>query len=394
VSDTILVLYKVVRAANDVFFAGELDLAYAVLVDALKVFKQLDNKKAIAVASNNLGNVMLAMYIEMKSLGVRKRWGLTRKEIIAIGTEHFHQAITLGEKAYDEFYEAEGWTPNCLDFMQHLSNRYFNRALFLLTVKDDTRHAEDIVKVGARDLEISRDMFFEIVAYGEDVGFNRENRAHKQFQIALGRARGHNALLEMGYPDEVMIEKGYPEDWELGERLDEAFKLLRVENGRESSELFKDVNVLGRLQDIECAIMKYKLLTDDLETAATIAIRMLYEDGIIFAEALSTAIDILLEYVAGLDLDKPTRVRVQQELVSYSKLIDQELESIDGETLSVTLDSLSQRVASRISMQRIGSRISLDEGSSLLHGYPKSNKIKSIWVKKFFSGCLVTMEDF
>jgi hypothetical protein len=30
----------------------------------------------------------------------------------------------------------------------------------------------------------------------------------------------------------------------------------------------------------------------------------------------------------------------------------------------------------------------------LLHGYPKSNKIKSNWVKKFFSGCLVTMEDF
>jgi hypothetical protein len=392
VSDTVLVLYKIVRAANDVFFAGELDLAYGVLVDALKVFKKLGNKKAIAVASNNLGNVMLSMYIEMKSLGLHKRCGLTRKEIIAKGTGHFHQAITLGEKAYDEFYVSEGWTPNCLDFMQHLSNRYFNRALFLLTVKDDTRKPEDIVRLGIRDLEIARDMFLEIIAYGEDVGFNRENRAHKHFQTFLNRTRGHNTLLEMGYPDEVMAEKGYPEDWELSERLDEAFNLLRIENQRKSSELFKEVNVLGRLQDIEGAIMKYKQLTGDLETAARIAIRMLYEDAFIFAEAISTAIDILLEYADKMELDETTRARVKEGLLDFSKSVDHDVETVDGgetrvSTLANTLDSLSESITAKISTYVV-------EGSSSLAGTPGSNRMKSNWVTKLFSGGLVTMEDF
>jgi hypothetical protein len=396
VSDTVLVLYKIVRAANDVFFAGELEMAYVVMVDALKVFKQLGNKKAIAVASNNLGNIMLSMYAEMKELGLRKRSGLTRKEIIAKGTGHFHEAITLGESAYDEFYIAEGWTPKCLDFMQHLANRYFNRALFLLTVKDDHKDPEKIVELGARDLEISRDMVLEVIAYGEDAGFNRENRSHKEFQIFLNHARGHNMLLEMGYPDAVMAEKGYPDDWELGVKLDEMFKLLRRENERKSSELFKEVNVLGRLQDIECTIMKYKALTGDLDTAARIAIRMLHEDAFVFAEALLSAVDTLVAYTeTRMDLDNLTRTRVKEGLLKFSKIVDQGVvESVDGgettnSTLANTLESLSESAMLRLA--RV-SRVA--ECSSSLAGLHGSNKVKSNWVRKQFCGGLVTMEDF
>ena len=64
-SDSIEMLSKVVRSANAAFYAGEFEVAYFVLVDALRLFRRLDNKKAIGIACNNLGNTMMGMYQEM-----------------------------------------------------------------------------------------------------------------------------------------------------------------------------------------------------------------------------------------------------------------------------------------------------------------------------------------
>ena len=394
-SDTILVLYKIVRAANDFFFAGELEVAYAVLVDALRLFKKLGNKKAVAVASNNLGNTMLIMYREMQSLGLTEHCGMTKNQILNRATEYYNDSIKLGEVAYEEFYDAEGWTPNCLDFMQHLSNRYFNRALFFLTIKDETKQPENIEKLGMRDLEIARDMDLEIIAYGEDIGFNRENRSHKLFHANLVRARGHNILLAMGYPDDFMLEKGYPEEWELNKRLDEIFKLLEKENGQPSSELFVDVNVLGRLQDVETELMKYKLLTGDLETAAKIAIRMLFEDAKIFAEATYMAIQVLLSYVDTMDLNALARAKVKKELKGYVSKLDDDLDGLDEDSkmssrspsrVSVAgsaLESLSESAVSRISSLVEDTQSDYFTRTSLIN-----------WVKNEVSGGFVTMEDF
>jgi hypothetical protein len=43
-------LYRVIRSANAAFFAGDVEKAYEVLKDALKLFKRLGNQKAIGVA--------------------------------------------------------------------------------------------------------------------------------------------------------------------------------------------------------------------------------------------------------------------------------------------------------------------------------------------------------
>ena len=305
-------------------------MAYIVLVDALKVFRKLGNKKAIAVASNNLGNIMLHMYNEITELELPTHCGLSKREIISRGMLHFHEAISLGEKAYDEFYEAEGWTPNCLDFMQHLANRYFNRAFFLLSIKDDHEQPEKIEELGIRDLEIARDMDFEIVEYGEDIGFNRENRAHKRFLVNVCRARGHNQLLEIGYPDEMLKNKGYPEEWEIEELLDDAFRLLQDENERGMSKLFEDISVVGRLQQIETELMRYKLVMGDLDTAAKIAVRLLKEDAYLFSEAVSAAVKVLLAYVdtdSWDDGDENKQKEIKRLLSGYSKAIEKDLES-------------------------------------------------------------------
>lgn len=394
-SDTMLVLFKIVRAANDFFFAGELEVAYAVLVDALRLFKKLGNKKAVAVASNNLGNTMFVIYREMQWLGVNEHCGMTKSQILKRATEYYNESIKLGEIAYEEFYDSEGWTPNCLDFMQHLSNRYFNRALFFLSIKDETKKPESIERLGMRDLEIARDMDLEIIEYGDDIGFNRENRAHKLFQANLVRARGHNILLSMGYPDDFMLQKGYPEEWDLNQRLDEIFKLLEKENGHPSSELFTDVNVLGRLQDIETELMKYKMLTGDVEAAAKIAIRMLFEDAMVFAEANHMAIQVLLSYVEEMDSNDLALAKVKKELNAYSRMLDDDLEGIDEESkmssrnssrLSVAgsaLESLSESAVSRLSTMVEESQSENLQRTSLIN-----------WVKNEVSGGFVTMEDF
>jgi hypothetical protein len=381
-------LYKVVRSANKAFYDGDLETAYLVLVDALRLFMRLENKKAIGIASNNLGNTMLAMYLAMKELHLEEFCGLTSKEIIGKGTGHFHDAIQLGEKAYDEFYDSEGWTPNCLDFMQHLSNRYFNRAMFLLAVKDDHEKPEELEQLGLRDLTISRDMDLEIVAYGEDIGFNRESRAAKLFNVCLVRARGHNMLLERGDLNGLMAEKGYPDDWELDEQLNHHYKMLLTEMKLTSSELFVDVSVVGRMQEIEAELIKYKMLTGDLEPAAQISIRMLLEDAFHFADAQAVAVEALSAYVNTMDTDDVSRSKMTFALRTYQSGLNHDLDA----SMS-TLDEMSKQSSTKglnddllaVSQRSLVGRSELNKSrrSSMAH-----------WVTNQHSGRFVTMEDF
>ena len=384
VIDAVLILYKTVRTSNDFFFDGEYELAYVVLIDALKLFRKLENNKAVAVACNNLGNTMLHLYLEMKELNVNTHAGLTKSEIIGRGTAFFHEAIKLGEAAYDKYYAAEGWTPNCLDFMQHLSNRYFNRGLFLLTIKDDHDQPQEIQKLGIRDMEISRDMDFEIVEYGQDVGFNRDSRAHKLFDVNLCRARGHNMLLDMGYPDQLMKEKGYPDEWELENLLNETFKLLQNESECGRSELFEEVSVVGRLQQIETELMRYYLLIDDLDTASKIAIRLLHEDDYVFPEAISVALEVLGAYVDATDWDETARSRTKSILKGYSRSLDSDP---DAESVAEASGLSSRTEHSLMDIMSSTLRLKTDDSAR------KTSKIK-MRAKNRMSGTVVTMEDF
>ena len=100
-------LYKVVQFANVAFFSGNLEVAYQVLRDALRLFTRLDNSKAIAVASNNLGNTMLTIYRTMTDNEEDKMCGMSKQQVIEKGTAFFSQSIKLGEYAYDEFYNKQ-----------------------------------------------------------------------------------------------------------------------------------------------------------------------------------------------------------------------------------------------------------------------------------------------
>ena len=152
----------------------------------------------MGIVNNNLGNLMFVMYRTMEDCNVQRLHDMTTEEIIRKGIAYYHDAIQLGEKAYDDFHEREGWSPNCLDFMQHLSNRYFNRAIFLLAVKDGHSQPDELERLGIRDLEIARDLDQEISDSGEQAGWGDVDRMGKLLDVVQVRARGHLLLLELG----------------------------------------------------------------------------------------------------------------------------------------------------------------------------------------------------
>ncbi|CAB9503300.1 expressed unknown protein [Seminavis robusta] len=338
-------LYKVIRSANAAFFAGDVETAYEVLKDALKLFKRLGNKKAIGVACNNLGNTLLAAYRTLKATKQKRICGFKKKEIIAKGTACFHEAIQQGEKAYDDFYEREGWSPNCLDFMQHLSNRYFNRAMFLLTVKADHPKPDEIQELGMRDLQISRDMDVEIVDEGTQVGWDVRG-PDKTFEVMLSRFKGHLVLLEMGYSDEFELE-----EWML-----EAVALVRKElKNQDTSVLFHELGPAGRMQQIEHELVHYFMLQKDYKTAARIGIRMLYEDEFTLPSAQLLAVRALLMHVGE---RSDVKEDVKDALAEYLRRVEMAVQEIDVHRASQMMDTDMDN------MSRMSFSANIEESSS------------------------------
>lgn len=57
-------LHKIVRFSNMAFFSGKMKSAYRLLVDALSLFRRADDEKAVGIASNNLGNTYVTLFME------------------------------------------------------------------------------------------------------------------------------------------------------------------------------------------------------------------------------------------------------------------------------------------------------------------------------------------
>jgi hypothetical protein len=217
--------------------------------------------------------------------------------------------------------------------MQHLSNRYFNRAIFLLTVKDDHDKPDEIEELGKRDLQISRDMDVEINDEGTQVGWDVRG-VSKKFEVMLSRFRGHLLLLELGYSDE----------FELDEWMDEAFHVLKTELKKPvTSDLFQDMTPAGRMQQIESELMKYCILQKDIDAAAKIAIRMLVEDEYALPSALIHAVQVLESYLdIANDSSSITNVeRLKKNVKRFRRRLEEDADELDSNLVNtVTKESL------------------------------------------------------
>ena len=363
-ANTMDTLYKVVRCVNSAYYSGDLHKAFFVMLDSLKLFRRLNNKKAIGVACNNLGNILFVALRRMQQDGETKMFGYTQEAIVSKGIEWHNEAIKLGEKLYDEFYEYEGWTPGCLSFMQHLSNRYFNRGMLFLVARKGHKESAKFEELGRRDLQISHDMDVEITDQGQDVGWGRVNRAQQLFEVALVRLRGYFLLHSLGYHD----------DWEVGEVLSNAFELLQAEWMRASdSSLFHEITRVGRLQQIEEGLMRYKRMQSNLYDAAVIGSRLLMEDEYVLPHVYAEALTAIRIYVEAHETEGESeksknvmeRLRVAMELSELARLeaTDMKAENADGE-LAVVRRSMMGRVPSGVS---VGSSqlISVDDHRSM-----------------------------
>jgi len=369
-SKTLEVLYRMVRSANFAFFVGELDFAHRVLVDSLRLFRRLDNKKAIGIASNNIGNILLGIYREMKASKLDRLYGLTTSEVVAQGIAHFHNAIQLGEKAYDEFYEMQGWSPSCLDFMQHLANRYFNRGIFLLHVKNDHKNPREIEQLGFRDLKIASDMDQEVTSYGQEIGWGSADRAEKRFNVNLVRIRGFNILYDLGY--------NY--DWGVEQLIDDTADIIRTEYNNIDSELFSKMSLAGRMQELEIQLMRYYVIHHDIETSAKVAVRMIIEDERIFTEALRLAMDVLITYSESCAADTEFRDKMVPTLRSYQKVV---------------VDLVNQRRrAAKDDLDSISASITKSNGASSILAAGRDNSQPFSSPTGDESSLFVTMEDF
>jgi hypothetical protein len=187
----------------------------------------------------------------------------------------------------DKFYNEQGWSEECLVFMQYLANRYFNRAIFLLTTSADHKEPKEAVALGFRDLQIVIDMDVEIVDQCTDMRFNI-NRGER-FELMISRIRGLLALVEMGFsPDELYIE----------DQVIDVHNELKTALKNPSHELFKEIGIAGRMQKFDTELIKYlREAKKDNISAAKVAIRMLVEDEYLFHDAEVEATKMLIIFL-------------------------------------------------------------------------------------------------
>eukprot|EP00585_Thalassiosira_rotula_P018162 CAMPEP_0196205036 /NCGR_PEP_ID=MMETSP0912-20130531/6939_1 /TAXON_ID=49265 /ORGANISM="Thalassiosira rotula, Strain GSO102" /LENGTH=317 /DNA_ID=CAMNT_0041479371 /DNA_START=254 /DNA_END=1207 /DNA_ORIENTATION=+ len=223
----------------------------------------------------------------MKASGKEKICGLSKSDVIGKGTYYYAKSIKLGEDDYDQFYNKQGWSEECLVFMQYLANRYFNRAMFFLTTSGDSDNQNEAETLGFRDLQIASDMDVEVVDQCLEMGF-KINQVERH-ELMTSRVRGLLSLVEIGYsPDELSIE----------DQINDIYQNLNKAMTNPSHELFKDISVAGRMQKLDTELIKYfSQVKNDTINAAKAAIRMLIEDEYIFPDAEQEAIKMLLTYM-------------------------------------------------------------------------------------------------
>jgi hypothetical protein len=250
---------------------------------------------------------MLCIYKAMKVENRSESCGMLKEEVIRKGIDYFQGAIDQGEEALKKINDDEGWSTNYLVFMQQLSNRYFNRAIFLLTIKDDHPLPENAESQALHDLTTSKDMDREVVDNGDSLGFKGDREDY--FDLLLFRIKGILNLLSMSYEDV----------WGIDELIEDAQKELVSALYEPQHDLFNRINPAGQKQRLDSVMIQLFIQRDDTASAASVAIRMMIEDDLLMTDAALWAITGLLQYISAMEMDE----------LSSEKLSDLKLRLLD-----------------------------------------------------------------
>jgi hypothetical protein len=191
------------------------------------------------------------------------------------------------------------------------------------------------------------------------------------FNVNLVRLRGHNQLLEMGYKDDFAIE----------DLIEASFEMVKTESQKESSNLFHRIGLPGRMQQLETELMKYKLRSGDLKTASRVAIRMLFDDELVFVDALSQAVEVLLQYLDVAGFEKSDHLKMKETLEDYHEYLK--------------IEAVKQKQSEIFALESsFAVKRSTEFNSSTYTARHLNSERLSVWTLKDCSGQFVVMEDF
>jgi len=328
-------LHKTVHMTNLAFFVGDLSLAHRIAIDALNLFRKIGDKKAIAIACNNMGNTLLAWMIECREPGTSLELeGDDCTNCTEAAIKYYTEAVVSGTK---EFERALGDAKKA-QFAQQLADRHFNRAMCLLLTADDPCASSDAKETALDDLFLAKQydqgvkeymLQFKTLLKNSDVIFER----------SLRRLHGLAALID--------IEPDVWDVWDIYELADQADLMLQAAWNQDKAPIFHNMTKVGRLQELESAVTGVELASGKGNDAVQLATRMLIEDEYLLDSAFIQAADCILQCSQDEDHDD----------------VDEKKEAIDTTFCDCSIAELKKEFKT---MRNPGMRNSLDIGRAFV----------------------------
>ena len=292
-------LYKAVRVSNQAFFSGNLNSAYHMMQDALELFRKINDEKAIAIAHNNIGNVLLANHVNDFKNGPNCTMvdGSCR---VASALEHFSRSIEMGTTEFEAGHADDVMT----ELAQQLADRLFNRGLLYLLSIGDPCCPQNCVELGITDLVRARDLDKRVIEY-----WMLHRLALKKSDIYFDRIlrRIHGLTLVRNVHQDIW------QIWDVNELVDEADRLLSAAWTEESAPVFVNLTRMGRKQQLEGAVIVMMLASHRDDEAARIGFRMLAEDEFMVESSFVCATDAVLRFLYQAEHDSLVKRRTVAE---------------------------------------------------------------------------------
>lgn len=275
-------LYKIVRVSNSSFFSGELKWAYHIGNDAKKLFQRVNDEKAVAIACNNIGNTLLAMSLDDRNTGSCNM--VDGMCCIKAALQNFNEAVEVGSREFDSSNSDDVKA----SYAQQLADRLFNRGMLYLHSADDSCMPDNAKELGYADLIRCRELDRGVREYFLDrkLLFKKSDLC---FNRLLRRLHGL-ASLRVVDPEVWQV-------WDVNDLVEEADLMLQAAWSEAAAPLFKGVGKVGRLQQLEGAVMSLELSSGKNAEAARLGMRMLVEDEYIIDTSFVVAAEALLRFM-------------------------------------------------------------------------------------------------
>ncbi len=293
-------LYKIVRMSNASFFSGDFKWAHHIASDALKLFRKIGDQKAVAIACNNIGNTLLALSVQ------RREKGMCMKEEekcrVNEALRYFDEAIEIGTKEF----ESSDSDLKKADFAQQLADRHFNRAMCLMHCLDDPCCPSNAKEKAFIDLYRGReyDRGVQEFMLHEKLMFKYSDIV---FERLLRRIHGLSFLFT--------VDRTVWQVWDVNDLVEQADLMLQAAWDQDKAPLFQDVGRVGRLQQLEGAVIGLEVIAGKLEEASQLGMRMLVEDEFIIDASFVVAADTILKLMKEPNLawSKEAKLRTSLE---------------------------------------------------------------------------------